>query len=171
MGFSWPFFPSSAPCREALRCAGGDGLPYLIIMPSTMRMLVCESVRLFAATWGVYVFALPVCKSRRTTESFIIVRVENGKYPLGVAESGSDKCSKYWITAHICTCICQNITQKMISFSQPFKYRSALKTPQHKVKNSEVIMTTATLHYSQCHVRMVYDCCEHRGCVAVSLLR
>lgn len=164
MGFSWPFFPSSAPCREALRRAGGDGLPYLIIMPSTMHMLVCESVRLFAATWGVYVFALPVCKSRRTTESFIIVRVENGKYPLGVAESGSEKCSKYWITALICTCICQNITQKMIFFFSLFNTEVLSKLRNIKLKT----VTTATLHYSQCHVRMVY---EHRGCVAVSMLR
>lgn len=56
-------------------------------------------------------------------------------------------------------------------FFQPFKYRSALKAPQHKVKNGEVLMTTTTLHYSLCRVRMVYDSRDHRGCVVVSLLK
>lgn len=170
MGFSWPFFPSSAPCREALRCAGGDGLPYLIIMQSTVHMLVCESVRLFAATWGVCVFALPVCKSRRTRESFIIV----WQIPAGRGREWKWKMqqilnhSPYWyiyLSEY-------NPKDDLQYFLSVFFFPSLSNTEAlSKLKNSEVIMTTATLHYSLCRVRTVYDCCEHRGCVAVSLLR
>lgn len=43
-------FHRQLPAERLCVVQGGDGLPYLIIMLSTMHMLVCESVRLFAAT-------------------------------------------------------------------------------------------------------------------------
>lgn len=57
--FGRPLCPESAACSEALPCAGGNTLPYLIITQMTMRMFVRQSIS--PICWGVFVVALPVC--------------------------------------------------------------------------------------------------------------